>query len=89
MTEFDINETITRLQKTFQDGGAHDNVAVARFTAHRALTAYGCPEETADYIASMIFWAAQSLVDERLCSLIGLPPNPYNITEKAQEETSS
>lgn len=85
---FDLDQTVADLRDLFNSDQypADDDLAVARFTADRALRAYGCPDETASTIAAMIYWASRNVAHQSIEAALGFssPMPRYDILAQAR-----
>lgn len=84
---FDLDQTVADLREIFNTDQykADDDMAVARYTAERALRAYGCPDDIAETIGSMIYWASCNVARDTMNRTYGVAAwDMYDIFEKAQ-----
>lgn len=86
---FDLDQTVADLRDLFSSEQyfADGDVAVARFTAERALRAYGCPTEIAETIAQMIYYAACNVTRQTLDYAIPGAPSLQRYDILAQART--
>lgn len=75
---FDLDQAAADIRDAFKDDKypADTDLSVARFTAERALRAYGCPDEQAAVIGRMIYWAAHNVANASFNRAYGIDALP-------------
>lgn len=70
---FNFDQTVADLRDLFhsEEYPADTDLAVARFTAERALRAYGCPDEQVRVIGDLIYWSACNVAHAAMNQALG------------------